>query len=262
MLGLAWDAHACVTATIAGGQPQTASPRRIDVDPRQSEQVAECLAQCIREVGSPPGQVVVTVPAWASDQDREVLRSALGAAGCERVALINEPAALALAQWFTDGQEHAELAVCSITSDLIDVTALRVSETMVEVLWADGQECERLDALSAAEVLTALLPQVQRAAEISASSQVILTSDQGDAAAVASELEQQLDQAPIIVADRVTAMARGAALFATIAAGQPSRQPVDKEPAGGGGSGCLILLGALLTGAICVLGLGTLPLFS
>ena len=96
------------------------------------------------------GQVVITVPANASNAFREATRSAGELAGFEVGPEINEPTAAALYYSYTQNIKPGIYFVYDFGGGTWDISAVKVDGTNVEVLWSNGiQECGGSDFDSA-----------------------------------------------------------------------------------------------------------------
>ncbi len=85
----------------------------------------------------PIRKVIITVPAYFDDAQRQATRDAGKIAGLEVVRIINEPTAAALA-YGLDRNEDATIAVYDLGGGTFDVSILRLSDGTFEVLSTHG----------------------------------------------------------------------------------------------------------------------------
>lgn len=88
-------------------------------------------------LGEPVTKVVITVPAYFSDAQRQATRDAGELAGLEVARIINEPTAAALA-YETDHPQRMTVLVYDLGGGTFDVSVVRVENNVVEVLASHG----------------------------------------------------------------------------------------------------------------------------
>ncbi|MCA8948835.1 MAG: Fe-S protein assembly chaperone HscA [Planctomycetes bacterium] len=126
----------------------------------------EISAHVLREVrrtaelalGQPVREVVVTVPAWFDDAQRQATKDAAGLAGLECVRILNEPTAAALA-YGIDGERDGTVLVYDLGGGTFDVSVLRIEEGVFRVLSTAGDTHlggDDFDALLGERILAAL----------------------------------------------------------------------------------------------------------
>jgi Fe-S protein assembly chaperone HscA len=126
---------------IAAGPHETVL---VDVHGRQMTP-QELSAIILREVksraeaalGQPITQAVITVPAYFDDAQRQATRDAGQIAGLDVRRIVNEPTAAALA-YGLDRKEDAVIAVYDLGGGTFDISILRVSGGVLQVLATNG----------------------------------------------------------------------------------------------------------------------------
>ena len=93
-------------------------------------QASECLL-------AEPGGVVITVPAYFDDAQRQATRDAGRIAGMNVLRLLNEPTAAAIAYGLQDGKEGL-YAVYDLGGGTFDVSILELTEGVFQVLSTAG----------------------------------------------------------------------------------------------------------------------------
>ena len=88
-------------------------------------------------LGQPVSRAVITVPAYFDDAQRQATRDAGRIAGLEVERIVNEPTAAALA-YGLDRKQDALIAVYDFGGGTFDVSILRVSDGVFQVLSTDG----------------------------------------------------------------------------------------------------------------------------
>ena len=88
-------------------------------------------------LGEPVSKAVITVPAYFNDSQRQATKDAGKIAGLEVLRIINEPTAAALA-YGLDKQDEQTILVFDLGGGTFDVSALEVSEGVIEVLATNG----------------------------------------------------------------------------------------------------------------------------
>lgn len=109
------------------------------VDPIQvSYDILKVLAQRAEEtLGGEMDGVVITVPAYFDDAQRQGTKDAARLAGLHVLRLLNEPTAAAIAYGLDSGQEGV-IAVYDLGGGTFDVSILRLSRGVFEVLATGG----------------------------------------------------------------------------------------------------------------------------
>jgi len=99
--------------------------------------LAEVRTRTEQALGRPVTQAVITVPAYFDDAQRQATRDAGRIAGLDVRRIVNEPTAAALAYGLDRAQE-ALIAVYDFGGGTFDVSILRVSEGVFQVLATNG----------------------------------------------------------------------------------------------------------------------------
>ncbi|AMG65306.1 Fe-S protein assembly chaperone HscA [Providencia stuartii] len=109
------------------------------VDPIQvSSDILKTLAKRAEEtLGGEMDGVVITVPAYFDDAQRQGTKDAARLAGLHVLRLLNEPTAAAIAYGLDSGQEEV-IAVYDLGGGTFDVSILRLSRGVFEVLATGG----------------------------------------------------------------------------------------------------------------------------
>ncbi|MEG0278162.1 MAG: Fe-S protein assembly chaperone HscA [Morganella sp. (in: enterobacteria)] len=109
------------------------------VDPvRVSADILSVLAQRAQEtLGGELDGVVITVPAYFDDAQRQGTKDAARLAGLHVLRLLNEPTAAAIAYGLDSGQEGV-IAVYDLGGGTFDISVLRLSRGVFEVLATGG----------------------------------------------------------------------------------------------------------------------------
>lgn len=97
----------------------------------------EVKSRAERTLGCEITQAVVTVPAYFDDSQRQATRDAGRIAGLDVRRIVNEPTAAALA-YGLDRKEDANIAVFDFGGGTFDISVLRVSQGVFQVLSTDG----------------------------------------------------------------------------------------------------------------------------
>jgi molecular chaperone DnaK len=90
-----------------------------------------------RHLGEPVTQVVITVPAYFNDSQRQATKDAGKIAGLEVLRIINEPTAAALA-YGLDKKEAGTIAVYDLGGGTFDVSILEIGDGVFEVKSTNG----------------------------------------------------------------------------------------------------------------------------
>ncbi|MCD8547290.1 MAG: Fe-S protein assembly chaperone HscA [Aeromonadaceae bacterium] len=109
------------------------------VNPVQvSAEILKCLAQRAEQsLGARLDGVVVTVPAYFNDGQRQATKDAARLAGLHVLRLLNEPTAAAVAYGLDSGQEGL-IAVYDLGGGTFDISILRLHRGVFEVLATGG----------------------------------------------------------------------------------------------------------------------------
>ena len=93
-----------------------------------------------KELGAEISKVVITVPAYFNDAQRQATRDAGKLAGLEVLRILNEPTAAALAYGIgsAEKQTNEVIAVYDLGGGTFDVSILQMSEGIFEVLSTNG----------------------------------------------------------------------------------------------------------------------------
>src|SRR6266566_1747876 len=89
------------------------------------------------KLGEPVTQVVITVPAYFNDSQRQATKDAGTVAGLEVLRIINEPTASSLA-YGLDKKNDEEIAVYDLGGGTFDISILRLGEGVFEVVSTNG----------------------------------------------------------------------------------------------------------------------------
>ncbi len=87
---------------------------------------------------SKPGGVVITVPAYFDDAQRQATRDAARIAGLEVLRLLNEPTAAALAYGLEQSRSGLKVAVYDLGGGTFDISILELDEGVFQVLSTAG----------------------------------------------------------------------------------------------------------------------------
>ncbi|ROP63111.1 chaperone protein HscA [Enterobacter sp. BIGb0383] len=120
------------------GLPMIATPAGLLNPIRVSADILQALAARAREAldGELDG-VVITVPAYFDDAQRQGTKDAARLAGLHVLRLLNEPTAAAIAYGLDSGQEGV-IAVYDLGGGTFDISILRLSRGVFEVLATGG----------------------------------------------------------------------------------------------------------------------------
>src|SRR5437870_5438905 len=106
--------------------------------PEISAMILQKLKQAAEEyLGEPVSKVVVTVPAYFNDAQRQATKDAGQIAGLEIMRIVNEPTAAALA-YGLDKKKDETIAVYDFGGGTFDISILEVGEGVVEVKATNG----------------------------------------------------------------------------------------------------------------------------
>src|SRR5436305_3502523 len=90
-----------------------------------------------RELGTPVGKAVITVPAYFNDSQRQATREAGELAGLEVVRILNEPTAASLT-YDPNQTDLRRMLVYDLGGGTFDVSIVQVQESVIEVLSSHG----------------------------------------------------------------------------------------------------------------------------
>jgi molecular chaperone DnaK (HSP70) len=90
-----------------------------------------------RALGEPVRQVVITVPAYFDDAQRQATKDAAEIAGLQCLRIVNEPTASALA-FGIDGKQDGTVLVYDLGGGTFDVSVLRIEAGIFRVLSTNG----------------------------------------------------------------------------------------------------------------------------
>ncbi|HEX2446080.1 MAG TPA: molecular chaperone DnaK [Vicinamibacterales bacterium] len=106
--------------------------------PEISAMILQKLKQAAEEyLGQPVTKVVITVPAYFNDAQRQATKDAGQIAGLEVMRIVNEPTAAALA-YGLDKKKDETIAVYDFGGGTFDISILEVAEGVVEVKSTNG----------------------------------------------------------------------------------------------------------------------------
>ncbi len=114
----------------------TAAGKRSPVEV-SAEILRELAKRAVEQAGAMPDGVVVTVPAYFDDAQRQATRDAVRLAGLPLLRLLNEPTAAALAYGLDSGAEGL-IAVYDLGGGTFDISVLQLTRGVFEVLATGG----------------------------------------------------------------------------------------------------------------------------
>ena len=123
------DAHVQVEV---GGQRKTFSPPEIS-----AMILSKMKADAEAKLGEKITQVVITVPAYFNDSQRNATKDAGKIAGLEVLRIINEPTAASLA-YGLDKKKDEEIAVYDLGGGTFDISVLEIGDGVFEVKATNG----------------------------------------------------------------------------------------------------------------------------
>lgn len=159
--------------TTADGLPAfvTAAGPRTAVE--ASSEILKALAQrAEKSLGGPLQGVVITVPAYFDDAQRQATKDAAQIAGLNVLRLLNEPTAAAVA-YGLDSREEGVFAVYDLGGGTFDISVLRLSRGVFEVLATGGDSALGGDDIDQALALH-LAAEVKQQADDSRSLRTLL----------------------------------------------------------------------------------------
>jgi len=121
-----------------GGMPELITRQGIVSPVQVSSEILRCLSCRTKQVlGDDLDGVVITVPAYFDDAQRQATRDAARIVGLHVLRLINEPTAAALAYGLDSGKEQV-IAVFDLGGGTFDISILRLHKGVFEVLATGG----------------------------------------------------------------------------------------------------------------------------
>ncbi len=161
-----------------------------------SAEILKVLAQRARDsLGGDLDGVVITVPAYFDDAQRQATKDAAELAGLKVLRLLNEPTAASVAYGLDQGEEGV-IAVYDLGGGTFDISILRLSRGVLEVLATGGDSQlggDDFDQLLASHIGRQLGLNEQRSA--------MLRRRLLDAACAAKEALSAADVASVVVVD-------------------------------------------------------------
>ena len=104
-----------------------------------SAHILKTLANVAEEcLFAPPTGAVITVPAYFDDAQRQATKDAAKIAGIEVLRLLNEPTAAAIAYGLQEGNDGKTVAVYDLGGGTFDVSILKLSDGVFQVLSTAG----------------------------------------------------------------------------------------------------------------------------
>lgn len=138
-----------------------------------SSEILKALAQrAEKSLGGPLQGVVITVPAYFDDAQRQATKDAAQIAGLNVLRLLNEPTAAAVA-YGLDSREEGVFAVYDLGGGTFDISVLRLSRGVFEVLATGGDSALGGDDIDQALALH-LAAEVKQQADDSRSLRTLL----------------------------------------------------------------------------------------
>ncbi len=121
-----------------GGMPELITRQGIVSPVQVSSEILRCLSCRTKQaLGAELDGVVITVPAYFDDAQRQATRDAARIVGLHVLRLINEPTAAALAYGLDSGKEQV-IAVFDLGGGTFDISILRLHKGVFEVLATGG----------------------------------------------------------------------------------------------------------------------------
>ncbi len=121
-----------------GGMPELITRQGLVSPVQVSAEILRCLSCRTKQaLGGDLDGVVITVPAYFDDAQRQATRDAAKIVGLNVLRLINEPTAAALAYGLDSGKEQV-IAVYDLGGGTFDISILRLHKGVFEVLATGG----------------------------------------------------------------------------------------------------------------------------
>ncbi|MCP4271013.1 MAG: Fe-S protein assembly chaperone HscA [Gammaproteobacteria bacterium] len=121
-----------------GGMPELITRQGLVSPVQVSSEILRCLSCRTKQaLGGELEGVVITVPAYFDDAQRQATRDAAKIVGLNVLRLINEPTAAALAYGLDSGKEQV-IAVYDLGGGTFDISILRLHKGVFEVLATGG----------------------------------------------------------------------------------------------------------------------------
>lgn len=107
------------------------------------QQLSAFILQKIKQdaeayLGEKVDKVVITVPAYFNDNQRQATKDAGTIAGLDVVRIINEPTAACLAYGLDKGQKEQKILIFDLGGGTLDVTVMHMAEGVFEVISTSG----------------------------------------------------------------------------------------------------------------------------
>ncbi|HEV7666340.1 MAG TPA: molecular chaperone DnaK, partial [Chloroflexota bacterium] len=123
----------------ANGDVQVVMAGKTYSPPEVSAMILQKLrADAEAKLGEPVTQVVITVPAYFNDSQRQATKDAGKIAGLEVLRIVNEPTAAALAYGLDKQNREETIAVYDLGGGTFDISILTVGEGVLEVKATNG----------------------------------------------------------------------------------------------------------------------------
>lgn len=126
-----------ITASENGVPILNLPTRKVNPIQVSAEILRTLVTRAEKSLGQVPDGVVITVPAYFDDGQRQATKDAANLAGLHVLRLLNEPTAAAIAYGLDSGQEGV-IAVYDLGGGTFDISILRLSKGVFEVLATGG----------------------------------------------------------------------------------------------------------------------------
>lgn len=222
---------------VATGKPGIPPDPATKLDPAATTEILRALAAQL----SSTGPVVVAVPAWYNDEQRRTVAEATRAAGLSLFRLVNEGVAAALDHCFVARSDQHRMIVMDVGPSAVEITVLEIRSNGFELLAADGAAAESTAAEAAVRraLGTAGCP-------VSAIDAMLLVGSNPGRRDLGHGLGERLGLNVVEPAHPEEAVARGAAVYSSLARLAPDPSLAQgPAPTGSSDGGCLVLLAAL-----------------